>query len=480
MVRVIPLALVLFWLSASPLLFGQSSQPTSETDSTGNLEFVLHPASAGLILSQDLSQTISSADIQFRGAFSAKAHRKNGRGHLTLEAFQGANLPMLQAMEAGFDRRYGQGKLATRLRGRWDAHILPSVGLSFGRDTLHDGWGRRSLFRGRHVAPVPFLQTVIDGGGRLRYRHRIEALQDAPSMYCWTGEMGDPRLWTPATGAIRGGIERMVVSHRLEVDFGKRLTGALWGAVVWNVRDGNRSFEPHYLLPLTSLRPTEYTQGSEDNALVGMEGRFDLGEAEGPEKYLYGQILLDELIVSEILGSTGWWGNKYALLGGICWNYPQGAWRLEMSGARPWTYSHFTPTSAYINGLTPLAHPLGANFLEASAEGQWEKDGWQLYGRLTASTRGDDPSGDAPTGSLPQVGDIDREQETYDWLGGSARAFLLAQMDISHQVSFGASDHLRVFARGEYQSIQTAEDHSSALRVTVGLRSTGPWLGADW
>ena len=36
----------------------------------------------------------------------------------------------------------------------------------------------------------------------------------------------------------------MVVSHRLEVDLGKRLTAALWGAVVWNTEGGERLFEP--------------------------------------------------------------------------------------------------------------------------------------------------------------------------------------------------------------------------------------------
>ena len=480
MVRMVLMPLVLFWLNAGAQSVGPASANPVKADSTGKLEFILNPASAGLIFSQEQGENRARTDLHFRGAFSARVHRRKGRGHLTMDAYQGEGLPMLRAMEAGFDRRHGQGKLATRMRGRWDAQVLPSVGLSLGRDTLHDGWGRRSLFRGRHVAPVSFLQTVIDGGGRLRYRHRIETLQGAPSMFCSSAELGDPRFWTPPTGAIRGKIERMVVSHRLEVDFSPRLTGALWGAVVWNVRGGNRIFEPHYLLPLTSLRPTEYAQGSEDNALVGMEGRFQLGDLKGPEKYLYGQILLDELIVSEILGSTGWWGNKYALLGGVCWSYPQGGWRLEMSGARPWTYSHFTPTSAYIHGLTPLAHPLGANFLEASAQGQWKKDGWQLYGRLTASTRGDDPSGDAPTGSLPQVGDIDRLQDTFGWLNGTARAFLLAQLDLSHKVGFGANDHMRVFVRSEFQSIQTAEERTRFLRLTVGLRSTAPWFGADW
>lgn len=474
----VPVA-VFWWVLSGPIL-GQLDPSGSGADTVAALTFRFHPAALGLGTHSDQQGDNPTAAVHFRGAFSAGFSGKRTQGHITLETIRGSGPTWLRAMEAGFDRRYGQGLTASRWRGRWDVQILPSVSLSVGRDTLHDGWGRRSLFRGRHAAPAAFLETAMDGGGRLRYRHRVEGLQGNPSMFCWTGEQGDPRFWTPPQGAVRSGIVRMVVAHRLEVDFGRRLTGALWGAVVWNTTDGDRSFEPHYLMPLTSLRPTEYAQGSSDNALVGLEGRLKVGALDDSEKFLYGQLLLDELIVAEILGSTGWWGNKYALLGGICWNYPTGGWRVELSGARPWTYSHFTPTSAYIHGLTPLAHPLGANFFEASAEGRWERGAWQVHGRLTASRRGDDPSGGVPTGSLPQIGDIQRTAETYDWLNGSERDFFIAQIDISRNLSSEGLSALDAFVRAEFRSLKMEEQGDISGLILLGLRSTGPWFGADW
>ncbi len=480
MLRASLVPVAIFWWVITGPVQGQMDPSDGGADSTAALKFNLHPAALGLGTFSSQQEEHPDATVHFRGAFSAAFSGKWGQGHITMEAVRGSGPTWLRAMEAGFDRRSGQGLTATRWRGRWDVQILPSVSLSLGRDTLHDGWGRRSLFRGRHAAPAPFLETAIDGGGRLRYRHRWEALQGSPSMFCWTGEAGDHRTWTPPQGAVRSGIERMVVAHRLEVDFGRRLTGALWGAVVWNMADRERSFEPHYLMPLTSLRPTEYAQGSSDNALVGLEGRLKVGALDGLDKYLYGQLLLDELIVAEILGSTGWWGNKYALLGGICWNYPRGGWRVELSGARPWTYSHFTPTSAYIHGLTPVAHPLGANFFEASAEGRWEKGAWQVQGRVTASRRGDDPSGEVPTGSLPQIGDIQRTEETYDWLNGSERNLLLGQIDISRKLSTEGFSAWDAFFRGEFRSVEMEGHRDINGLILIGLRSTGPWFGADW
>lgn len=389
-----------------------------------------------------------------------------------------------RAMQAGYDRTWADGSGASRWRARWDWQPLPSLHVALGRDTAHAGWGRRSLFRGRHVGPTPFAEIRIDGGGRLRYQHRIDALRGQRHLFCWPGTTGDPRTWLPPNGPLRASIERMVVSHRLEVDFGQRLTGALWGAVVWNIEDGQRAFEPHYLLPLTSLRPTEYAQGSSDNALVGVEGRLRLGKggAERP-RTLYGQFLLDELIVSELLGGTQWWGNKFGLLGGMDWHTRWGGWRLEATAVRPWTFSHFTSTAAYLHGLTPLAHPLGANFAEAAAEGHWTADKWTLSARLTASVRGDDPTGDTPTGSLPQVGDIDRTTDQYSWLNGTLRHRRVAFLDIARTLTLTDGIQVDGFLQGavglEWTEGANALDRTE-FWLGLGLRSTGPFFGADW
>jgi len=468
------MTLGLFGLLMVQVNHAQDADTTASREEPSALVFTAEPQSLGGIASGN------GGGVAFLASLSAQVSLDRGSGMVALDLAQGAGPQLMDALLAGHDGRYADGRGARRWRARWDMDLLPSVRLTMGRDTLHDGWGGRSLFRGRHNAPVPFIQTAIDGGGKLRYRHRVEALQGAPSIFCWTGMTGDPRTWLPSEGAIRTGIERLVASHRLEVDFSRRLTGALWGAVVWNISDGARALEPHYLLPLTSFRPTEYAQGSSDNAIVGMEGRFRIGPPEAPQKYLYGQVLVDELIVSEVLGSTNWWGNKYGLLGGICWMGQRGGWRIEMSGARPWTYSHFTSTSAYINGLTPMAHPLGANFIEARTEGRVERGEWEIHGRLTVSRRGDDIQGDAPTGSLPQVGDIERQTETYLWLDGAARDFALLQMDAARNLPTRWGEAIKGFVQLSVRSVALDGLVDKGTWVAVGLRTSGPWLGADW
>ena len=400
------------------------------------------------------------------------------------EALSDGGTFVQRAIEAGWDRRNQSGMLATRWRGRWQWTPTESVKIAIGRDTLSEGWGIRSLFRGRHVAPAPFVQINVDGGGRLRYHQRVEFLQNSPHIDCWYGATGDPRTWIPPYGRLRSEVKRMVVSHRVEVDFGQRLTGALWGAVVWNAEGGQRTFEPHYLLPLTSLRPTEYAQGSSDNALAGLEGRIKLGQNWNKRpRTLYGQFLLDELIVDELLGATGWWGNKFAVLGGIQWDTQWGGWQWEISAARPWTYSHYTNTAAYMHGKTPLAHPLGANFIETAWNGRWQKATWAVHARFTASVRGDDPSGDAPTGSMPQVGDIQRTQEQYAWLNGTLRKRTVAFFDVAKSIRFADDNTAQAFVQAAWGTESGIENNlapESELRIGFGLRSSGPLFGADW
>jgi len=401
----------------------------------------------------------------------------------SFEYISGNNLFAQRFMDFGFNRKHGKGHAASRWRGRWTWNPLTSVQIDVGQDTLSDGWGRRSMFRGRHVAPVPFVQVKLDGGGRLRYRHRIEALRGQRYMDCTPAAIGNPETWVPSQGAIRSNIQRMVVAHRLELDFGQRLTAALWGAVVWNTADGTRSWEPHYLIPLTSLRPTEYAQGSSDNALVGAEGRLLLGSNAKLKRSIYGQFVLDELIVSELLGGTQWWGNKFGLLGGVNWATRWGGWRVECAAARPWTYSHFTRSAAYVHGITPLAHPLGANFAECAFEGNWTGQGWMVHLRWTGSVRGDALDPDHPSGALPQIGDIHRTAETYAWLNGQRRHKITTVLDVAKDVNWIRNLNAQAF----FQVIRGAEFYPSSLIhpsnqwwVGCGIRTTGPFLGADW
>lgn len=126
----------------------------------------------------------------------------------------------------------------------------------------------------------------------------------------------------------------------------------------------NNQFELQYLNPLILYRTVEQKIGSPDNVLLGFDIRHDLSS----KSYIYGQLVFDELVISELFSSKHWWGNKngyqlgfktydLAKLDGL-------SFRAEFNKVRPYTFSHIDSSASYSHSNQSLSHPLGANFTE--------------------------------------------------------------------------------------------------------------------
>ena len=136
-----------------------------------------------------------------------------------------------------------------------------------------------------------------------------------------------------------------------------------------------------------------------------------------------------------------------------------------------------------LGAMHALAHPLGANFAECAFEGNWTGRGWVVHLRWTGSVRGDALDPDHPSGALPQIGDIHRTAETYAWLNGQRRHKTTTVLDVAKDVDWIRNLNAQAF----FQVIRGAEFHPSSLIypanqwwVGCGIRTTGPFLGADW
>ena len=113
--------------------------------------------------------------------------------------------------------------------------------------------------------------------------------------------------------------------------------------------------------------------GSPDNALAGIDFKANIKH----RAQLYGQLLLDEFILSEIKNKPTSWVNKWGLQLGIKYLDAFGIKNLdiqvEANRVRPFTYSHNDTISNYTHYNQPLAHPLGANFQEVLGILLWLK-----------------------------------------------------------------------------------------------------------
>ena len=81
---------------------------------------------------------------------------------------------------------------------------------------------------------------------------------------------------------------------------------------------------------------------------------------------LYGQFLLDELVVSRI--GEGWWGNKWGwIFGTDVADLPVRdlTLKLEFARLRPFLYAHRSAATSYVHYGDVLGHPAGPNAWDA-------------------------------------------------------------------------------------------------------------------
>ncbi len=164
--------------------------------------------------------------------------------------------------------------------------------------------------------------------------------------------------------------QKYFAHHQLSVQIGKNLNLGLYESIIFNRGDtstsGNSSgnFDFRYLNPVIFYRSIEQQAGSPDNAVLGLDFKWNFARRFS----LYGQLVIDEFVLSEIRSGNGWRGNKQAGQIGLKYIDAFGVdnldFQTEINVARPYIYSHNFPQGEFSNYNQELVHPLGANFYE--------------------------------------------------------------------------------------------------------------------
>ncbi len=228
------------------------------------------------------------------------------------------------------------------------------INIQFGHDRFSIGNGYRSFIFSDYAPPSLFIKANVQVWkfNYLFFINRMTA--NAP------GTLGG----TKATSTKFP--EKFVAFHHLSMNIGKKLNIGLFESIIFSPKDtlNDGSFEWSYLNPIIFYRAIEQQNGSSDNAIVGMDFKWNLVKKIS----LYGQFVLDEFKIDEIRAGNGWWANKYAIQ--ACAKYIDafGVSNLDLQGefnlARPFTFSHNTQYGSYTSYNQPIGHPLGANFTE--------------------------------------------------------------------------------------------------------------------
>lgn len=223
--------------------------------------------------------------------------------------------------------------------------------IQIGQDKHFWGDGYRSLFLSDVSAPYPFLK-ITTSIWHLTYVNLYTIMKDA----------------THPSGMKKDWLTKYATFHYLGWNVTKRINVGLFESIVWQGSDStrHRGYDVNYLNPVMFFRPTEYSLGSSDNAFVGFSFRIKMFK----KQQLYGQLLLDEFLLSEVVADTGWWANKQAFQLGFksfdLFKVRHFNFQTEFNYIRPYTYAHGSVQQNYGHFNEPLAHPLGANCMESS------------------------------------------------------------------------------------------------------------------
>lgn len=222
--------------------------------------------------------------------------------------------------------------------------------IQLGQDKHFWGDGYRSLFLSDVAAPYPFLK-ITTNVWHLTYVNLYTIMKDAT-----------------ASAMKKDQLTKYATFHYLGWNATKRINIGLFESIVWQGSDStrHRGYDVNYLNPIMFFRPTEYSLGSSDNAFVGFSFKIKMFK----NQQLYGQLLLDEFILNEVVADSGWWGNKQAFQMGVksfdLFRIKNLNFQTEFNYVRPYTYAHGSVQQNYGHMNEPLAHPLGANFYESS------------------------------------------------------------------------------------------------------------------
>jgi hypothetical protein len=311
------------------------------------------------------------------------------------------------------------------LRMRWSYSPNKFFNFQAGVDNNFFGNGDRSLLLGDHGSTYPFAMM------RLKlWRAEYVVMQT----YMRTDESNFQNEFRPKWSAI----------HYLSLNLFKNFNISFFETVVYDgmIADQRRGFEFEYLNPFVVYRPAEYGLGSSDRIQLGTNLSYHVS----PKLMVYGQILIDEFLLSEIRARRGWWANKFGFQLGLKGrrNLLDGllSYSSECNMVRPFTYAHTNQFQSFTNMNNPLAHPYGANFIENSTRLMYKKGFWDLGLDFVYLLRGSNFNeneswgGDINISSLLWPLDENNQRIEYGYFIGNGNKYNLARLQatVGYQV----------------------------------------------
>ncbi len=340
-----------------------------------------------------------------------------------------------------------------------DFTISKHIYMQFGNDRMFTGNGYRSLIFSDYSPPNLFLRTNVKVW-KLNYLFQINRMA------------ADAR-----TSGNQRYPEKFVAYHHASFNIGKKLNIGVFESVVFSPKDSvnDNTFDLSYLNPVIFYRAIEQQFGSSDNALLGMDIKWNAFKGVS----LYGQLVLDEFLLKEVTAGNGWWANKFALQAGVKYIDALGVSNLDVQAeynvVRPYTYSHYSQYGSYSNYRQSLAHPLGANFNEWVGIIRYQPiPKLNLVAKTFYAKTGRDNTGENWGGDILKNSNT-REQEYGNTIGqGNSNTILFADFTASYMLKHNLFIDVKQVVRQSKSDLAAYNSNTSltslALRWNIAQR----------
>lgn len=208
-------------------------------------------------------------------------------------------------------------------------------------------------------------------------------------------------IWGQMYDYVRPGQSRLPKRHyyattHANINIGKSFNLGLFQTISFQ-RDSGYSdggYDLQYLNPIIFYKPIENGMNSPDKTIIGLDWKYNFVKHFS----FYGQFVLSELVLREMVGNKGWAGNKAALQLGLKYIDVLGISNLDVqvehNRANPYMYTSFSSKNAYVNYNQNMAHPTGANFKETVVLLQYQPTAKLfVWAKGIVSTFGNDTNG---------------------------------------------------------------------------------------
>lgn len=219
--------------------------------------------------------------------------------------------------------------------------------------------------------------------------------------------------------------------HHLSMNVTKWLNIGVFESIIFGRKN---HFDFQYLNPIIFYRHIEGTVGSPDNAFAGLDFKANVAK----KFQFYGQLLLDEFLISKLRNAPTNWVNKYGYQLGVKYIDAFGISNLDLqveaNRVRPFTYSHYDSVANYTHYNQPLAHPLGANFQELIGIVQYQPfPKWNVYARAIYYFKGLDSIGVNNGGNIFSDYRVRTKDDGFTVGGGAKATCFNALLNVSYE-----------------------------------------------